>query len=72
MNLKNYFQWILEKFSNLLDKTKSKNLQLKEPLSTIIRLSILYFNDESTKLLFTIILFYSQKPNLLFKEQVDF
>ena len=66
MESKNIFNGILEKFTNLLDKTKNKTyLQLLEPLSTIIRLSILYFNIEGTKIAIYNNRIFSQKPSFI-------
>ena len=63
---KNMFNGILEKINNLLDKTKNKTyLQLLEPLSTVIRLSILFFDIEGTKIAIYNNRIFSQKPNFM-------
>ena len=66
MESKNMFNGILEKITNLLDKTKNKTyLQLLEPLSTVIRLCILYFNIEGTKIAIYNNRIFSQKPTFM-------
>lgn len=55
----------MERINNMLKDKKKKQLQLLEPLSTIIRLAILYFDLEGTKIAIYNNRIFTQKPNFM-------
>lgn len=63
-NTKQLINGIWNKINNLLDK-KGNNLQLLEPLSTIIRLCILHFDLEGTKIAIYNNRIFNQAPNFM-------
>ena len=64
-NTKQLFNGIWTKINKLLDNKEKKNLQLLEPLSTIIRLCILYFDIDGTKIAIYNNRIFNQEPNFM-------
>ena len=56
---------LVDKLNSLLKDKKKKQLQLLEPLSTIIRLAILYFDLQGTKIAIYNNRIFTQKPNFM-------
>tara|TARA_Y100000389_G_C17255189_1_gene410159 strand:+ start:104 stop:766 length:663 start_codon:yes stop_codon:yes gene_type:complete len=59
------FDNLILKIKTFIDNNQKVNLQLLEPLSTIIRLCILYFDSEGTKIAIHNNRIYKQTPNIL-------
>ena len=55
----------MDRINNMLKDKKKKQLQLLEPLSTIIRLAILYFDLQGTKIAIYNNRIFTQKPNFM-------
>ena len=56
---------LMDKLNHLLKDKKKKQLQLLEPLSTVIRLAILYFDLQGTKIAIYNNRIFTQKPTLM-------
>ena len=56
---------LMDKINSILKDKKKKQLQLLEPLSTIIRLAILYFDLQGTKIAIYNNRIFTQKPTIM-------